>query len=119
MVNIFITFHLVSFAWIFFRANSLSDAYLIIETISNIDVMGVNLSVDTIYVGGATIDLLLSLVLIPALITLEYMQQRFHIQEIFARQGMVVRWTIYYLIVMLITTLGFFSTTESFIYFQF
>ena len=40
LVNIVITFHLVVFAWIFFRANSLSDALYIISNLH------VNLSLD-------------------------------------------------------------------------
>lgn len=109
------TFHLVLFAWIFFRANSLPDAtYIIRHLFSTIDVVaywssfGLNMRVELI-ISTATILLLL---------IIQQLQQFVDIGKWVNECNNITRWGLYYLAVMSILILGKFGSDE-FIYFQF
>nr|WP_317192377.1 MBOAT family O-acyltransferase [Hymenobacter jeongseonensis] len=122
LVSIFFTFGLVTFAWIFFRANNLSDAFYIVrhladnaeslrhgatwyglETVSSFYTMG-----EWLALAGALAILLL----------VENSQRRVAVGAWLTRQAAPVRWSLYYGIVGYIALLGAFKELK-FIYFQF
>lgn len=108
-LRIFTVFILVCFAWIFFRANSVSDAYYISTHL----LVGPWSLRDT----GLTKALpALAGILIAGII--EIAQQREDKREILSRQPLVVRWAAYYALVLIICVYGRFGK-EQFIYFQF
>jgi alginate O-acetyltransferase complex protein AlgI len=108
---IFVTFHLFIFGAIFFRAKSLTDAWYVLTHIP-----GTNFSeIKLIF----KIDEMLWMVgLIIFLFIVQFVQEkRGSIRAILGKKPLLIRWTLYYLFVMLIF-LGMYKTAQ-FIYFQF
>lgn len=104
-LKIFTTFHLVVFAWIFFRANSLSDALTLIRN-----------SVQMTSQDGLV--LLLLFVLIFLVCGLEPLQKFREVGDYFQTKPTQIRWAFYIVCALLILNFG--VTNEiPFIYFQF
>jgi D-alanyl-lipoteichoic acid acyltransferase DltB (MBOAT superfamily) len=111
-VRILLTFSVVSFLWIFFRAQSMSDAFYIISrlfhrtgTLPDIfPEMGLELSIAIVSVGFMFIVHLL--------------QPHEGIREMFAGKPPVVRWIFYFLLLLAIINSGTFSEVP-FIYVQY
>ncbi len=112
-VKIFVVFQLVNFAWIFFRANSLSDAFLIIKNMTKFGSIGLLQSLNAPNFRWETAVLTIFVMEI-----VHFLQRHSSVRELIAKQPLLVRWTIYYLGVMSILLLGRFQE-QAFIYFQF
>ncbi len=111
-IKIIITFLLVNFAWIFFRMPTLSDA---VGVIRNIFDFSQPLSVD---VGSRHIFLLMimgTVILFVKDFTDEYMPGRY---KFFDSKYTVVRWTSYFMVLILILLTGVFDAGQ-FIYANF
>jgi alginate O-acetyltransferase complex protein AlgI len=120
------TFGLVTFSWIFFRANSLQEALYIIkyslsDTGSNIRDLLLNVS------KGVSVDLHLGLsksqmlIGIAAVIVMELvhlMQNKYQLSEWINARPVYVRWSIYYTVILTIIFFGVYENRQ-FIYFQF
>lgn len=115
LARVFLTFSLVLFAWIFFRANSVGDAYYIVNHL--FDDFGIWDYAQSLSIQRQ-LELFLSFFFIGALLVFEYSEERFNIIGRFDQQSAWVRWPIYYLILMMILMFGVFGRSE-FIYFQF
>ncbi|PJA29557.1 MAG: membrane-bound O-acyltransferase family protein [candidate division Zixibacteria bacterium CG_4_9_14_3_um_filter_46_8] len=112
-VKIFITYHLVLVSWVFFRANSLSDALFILRNMFNIDFAHLGLRMFVYrFSWEVAIPSILTLVLV------HWVQRRISISQFLTQQPFWVRWPIYYVAVMYILIFGQFSE-QAFIYFQF
>lgn len=111
-------FVLVCFAWIFFRANSLQDASLIINSILDFDYYNLNQlslqvvpeSKHTVY----TVDILFSWWWIFFLIVTEFVINKYPFQQV----GRPIRWAIYIAGIIILLVLGVYDNNQ-FIYFQF
>ncbi len=118
-LKIMLTFSLACFGWIFFRANSIQDAFLIIADISNIGNYRLSqLSLYIVPIAKNTVfavDILLSMILIPFLLVSEYL---FSHKVNFNNLKFRYRLPIYVFGVWSIFILGVFGKSE-FIYFQF
>jgi len=120
------TFMLVTFSWIFFRANSLAEALYIIkhsvtDTGRNIQELILSIS------GGGAVDLHLGLsksqmlIGIGAIAVMEIihlLQNRYQLSEWISARPAYIRWSIYYTVILSIIFLGVFENRQ-FIYFQF
>ena len=109
--KIFITFHLVTFAWIFFRANSLEDAcYFIFHLFSISSWPKVFIDVNSMSYGmiGITILLLVE--------TWQY-QNKLTLKDFF-KLPIVLRWSCIYFLIFSIILAGV-SVDNAFIYNQF
>jgi alginate O-acetyltransferase complex protein AlgI len=111
-VSCLVTFHLVVFAWIFFRANSVSDAFYIVTHLFHA----------TSAPGAGAVDLSLNqwvfrAALIGGLWVSEAAVEGGWFSG-WAWQFRPVRWAAYYAGILLILAAGIFSETK-FIYFQF
>ncbi len=106
-----ITFLLVYFAWIFFRANSLSDAILMINNIFAPTVGSVNL-----FTFKA--DLSLSLILISLLLIIEILIEKAQLQMKLINVNRPVKWILLILSLLTIVILGKWESID-FLYFQF
>ncbi len=113
LVNVAVTFLLVNFSWIFFRANTLDDAFYILRTIVT--------SPGELYIGNgndivaplyATIAILM---LVVGEIKMEYYDFLFTISK---NQFDFVRMSAYAVLVFVILFIGVFGESQ-FIYFQF
>ena len=118
-LQVVITFGLTCFAWIFFRAESLSDAFLIIKKIFcgpwGTSQGGV---IESVFCGRSKIDFLIAII---AIMTLEVVQLWAYRNDLIARvnaQPVYVRWTLYYILIWSIILFGMLGASK-FIYFQF
>ena len=122
IINILLTFHLVTFLWIFFRANSVNDAFYIIPNLFNFsNIAGVSWQImhDTnAYLGINMYELIISLSLICLLVFVEFLNFRFDALQKLLHKPVYFRWAYYYVIIFMILIFGKFSI-NSFIYFQF
>lgn len=132
-IGVFVTFHLVSLGWIFFRAQSISDAWYIVThlftnvgfLISNITNLGrgqgliYDLCLDYRSVGMDFHELVMCFALIFLLIAAELLQRRVGSVIRFLNQRVFwIRWPVYYSITYATLFYSQYSS-QDFIYFQF
>jgi alginate O-acetyltransferase complex protein AlgI len=111
-VQVITTFALVYFAWIFFRANSLSDAFLIIN--NHFDF---SRSAD-INLYRIPSEFYIAVLSILALLSIEYLEENY---QFFARVKTLpvpVKWTLLAVIILAIFVIGVWDEVD-FLYFQF
>ncbi|MEO8355672.1 MAG: MBOAT family O-acyltransferase [Chloroflexota bacterium] len=115
-IRIFATFNLVCFTWIFFRANSLSDAVYVIGHLfadwklqaSLVDLM-----------PGGLYDWMIAILAILLMEMVHIVQMRGGgLRPVVLAQPVWVRWSIYFALVLVIFIFGKFGSTE-FIYARF
>jgi D-alanyl-lipoteichoic acid acyltransferase DltB (MBOAT superfamily) len=112
-VAVFTTFHLVTFSWIFFRASSIGDAFLLIRRIPFIPDLHV-------LVGNfGAYEMLLSVVGICVLETVHLLERKRDFRRQLDRLPALVRWGLYYAFSMSILLFGVINQKQAFIYFQF
>jgi len=127
-VKTFGVFAFVSFCWIFFRANSISDAFLIItnmfsglhEQLSYFGMFVINKIslgglLDKIWSGVSKFDLIISIITVLGFVFVESGLKLFNYV---LGQNKVLRWSVYYIAIILILLFGVFDNAQ-FIYFQF
>lgn len=103
------TFFITLLAWIFFRSNTISDAFLYIQKIFTIALF-----------SKPEIFPLKILLLIIILLMVEWIQRdKEHVLQFDVTTPRWVRWSSYYMIVVSIYFLGNFRQNVEFIYFQF
>ena len=112
ILNMLITFTLAAFAWIFFRADTISHALSFIGNMVSRSIFSMpNLP---------NRQLLITLVLLLLFISLEWVgrENNFAIEKLWVRAPRIIRWGFYAALIFLI---GMFMQTEEtpFIYFQF
>lgn len=114
------TFIIVCFAWIFFRAETLADAMIIIQNLSK--------SADTFFfyekeytLGLDRTNMIVLLVAIGSLLILEVIGHYKNVYKIVQRQHVIVRWSIYLVTVYILIIYGYYGYEDrsQFIYFQF
>lgn len=114
-VSVLTTFHLVLFGWIFFRANTIGDAALIIEKISQIGWSGLTEVAD---VALGEVEFLIAVGAIGFMELVHLLERKVDMRHFLSSQPAFVRWLVYYVIVLSIIFTGVFNKNE-FIYFQF
>ena len=115
-LKIFATFNLVSFAWIFFRANTLSDAVYILR---HLFVNSESPSSLFAIMPGGWYEWMIALLALLLMEAVHWMQQRDgSIRTVIRRQPAWLRWSAYYGLVMVIVMFGKFGANE-FIYSRF
>ncbi|MDM7987663.1 MAG: MBOAT family O-acyltransferase [Smithella sp.] len=112
--RIFVTFHAVALAWVFFRAKSVEDAWIIIK--------GIFTKMDgPFYTGASQLTTALSLCFILFLIAVQLMQMKGWIPLYRYSEGrpwpLPVRWLAYAVLIFGISVFG--VSSNQFIYFQF
>lgn len=136
-VNLLLTFAFVNIGWIIFRAQSLSDAILIFDTIASyeygnlldllysmkialIDFYKFNhaISIDfgRVYMQISVADFLIGLIGIEAIILIEKYEK--NLNRAFFKSSLLLKILTIYFMVMIISLFGIFNSTQ-FIYFQF
>lgn len=107
------TFSLVTIAWIFFRANSVSNAnYILTHLFSGRDATKI------LDLGLSKFDLIVGFGAIAVMETVHLVQQRTSIRQLLASYPTPLRWTAYYTAIGAIALFGKFNS-QPFIYFQF
>ncbi len=122
------TFALTCLAWVFFRANSVGDAFHIVGHLGDGlgESLGRVLSLDTTYVYGlmrglglGREDLVVLLLAIVALETVQWQQRGGSGRDILASKPVALRWAFYYALLGAVVFLGAYNQAQQFIYFQF
>lgn len=103
------TFLLASFAWIFFRSESLSQAFSYINKMFN-----------SIHLPDLSIFNLSLFPLLLLLILVEWKgrENNYAIEKLFYKSKTCIRWTFYYILIILMLVFGQ-KNSQEFIYFQF
>jgi D-alanyl-lipoteichoic acid acyltransferase DltB (MBOAT superfamily) len=113
-LRVLLTFHLIAISWVFFRARSLNDAWVILKKI------GMNL-VDIPSLLSRfpfTAEHYTALVLIAFLVGIEIVDERRSLFQRLATAPAAVRWALWYLAIIALLLLGRWQARE-FIYMQF
>ncbi len=111
-----VTFHLVLVAWVFFRANSLSDALLILNNMSQLDFSLQGLMDINIELGWG--ELMLVMLFIAGMELVHVLQISGRLASLSLRMPQPLRLAVFYGLLLSIVFFGVFNHTE-FIYFQF
>jgi len=124
--KIFLTFNLVAFAWIFFRANNLEEAWYIVRHLFDLGdtlTRWQNLGWSSTMLLGYDIKIgkVEFLIAVSSILFMEYIQwiQRQGTAKVFFLDRPIwFRWATYYALIILIVVLGV-DRSSQFIYFQF
>lgn len=108
-----ITFNLVCFAWIFFRANNLHDAVYVVGNIFRV-YKGLRLDIFTSNGGKNLVVLILSTLLMSAL---AYSKKELSMEAFITSSKIGTRWLCYYYLIIMIMV--FDAGNKSFVYFKF
>ncbi|MDD4736013.1 MAG: MBOAT family protein [Kiritimatiellae bacterium] len=115
-IRIVITFIMVWYAWIYFRASSLHDAWVISGKL----VRGILPGKEFLFRGiqGMPVGTCSGFLLIAFILCADFLQSRIHVENALERCPVYVRWGIYYSGVFSILLFGVLEN-DQFIYFQF
>lgn len=117
-----LTFALVCFAWIFFRANSLDDARYVVTALFDFSGGFSTLAIPYYeVVMSATNELALALFLIAFVMFVDWLDSRWGVIETWGSRPWPLRWGVYYGLTtaVLLVLLVYGASTSDFIYFQF
>jgi alginate O-acetyltransferase complex protein AlgI len=110
--NTLLTFHLVAFAWIFFRAATLHDAWYIVTHLLTDFHLRLNYGI-----GFGVVPAVIVIFCIAFVEGAQWLQRNQRLT--FTMQPAWARWSVYYLVVVLIVLFGVMKSNAQFIYFQF
>lgn len=123
MLRIFITFCLVCFSWIFFRAPDLDTAVYIITNFytgfGNVTELFTENAKHVYYLDKNLFDFAFAIMMILLLKSVQMIQRKGDMIQILNRQSWVIRWLVYYVIIIIILLFGQYNINQQFIYFQF
>lgn len=117
----FVTFNLISFSWIFFRAKSLDDAHYVLKNLfRNIPSQLFAISSrdgfkELICLGQGSHNFIVAMIATVLLMLFAHAGKR----QLLTERSAPVRWLAYYAAVAVISFYGIFDNTTKFIYFQF
>lgn len=116
IVQIVIVFFLVCFSWVFFRANFINDAFILVWNAFSFD-QGNKVLIQE---GLSSVQMILSCMLIFVLLSVNVLQEKVCISSLLRRQPVYVRWFSYISLVWAIIIFGVYNNDlVEFIYFQF
>ncbi len=114
-----ITFALTCFAWIFFRAQTLSDAWYIVSNIpSGWGQLFRQENLSGLYILNTPVAFFIAIILIIILEIAQFFQGRCVVREVLRSRPIWLRWSLYYIAVLSILLFGN-PEGQDFIYFQF
>lgn len=117
---VIITFIIVCFAWVFFRANTFADSQLIVSSFFNnnfYELFGDNLYL----IGLKENEFSLLMLSIVGLVYIERFHKKQSLVALLNQQAIPFRWAVYVCIALFVTIFGVYgdSMASEFIYFQF
>lgn len=118
VLSVLLTFSLTCIAWVFFRANTMGEAFHILSAAIARPTAHQILPDILRAEGISKVEVLYSMMLIAGLMTFEWVSTKVDVVRTFRLQPAWVRWPAYYGICMAIWLLGI-SSEQAFIYFQF
>jgi alginate O-acetyltransferase complex protein AlgI len=119
VLGVIVTFHLVWFSWIFFRAHSLGEALYVIRHMFELNLSG---GLRGLLPAGALIldrvDLLIVLAAVMIMEGVHWLQRHREMRHFLSQKPLWLRWAAYYILSYSIVFFGKFGE-QQFIYFQF
>lgn len=106
-----LVFHIVLLAWVFFRANTIDDAFKLILSMKDIDSFSINIL-------GDTFNLMCSLICVMILFTVDNIGETGYKLGFLSKTPSYLRMCIYIICVLALVFLGVYNENQ-FIYFQF
>lgn len=122
MIQVMITFVLVCFAWIFFRAPDFSTALYFIKNIFPLGPLNSMFSTEIthfIFLDKTMFDFVIAIILIIGLKSVHMIQRKGSVIGMLDQKSLILRWVAYYILLILILLLGQYDAAQQFIYFQF
>ena len=115
-----ITFFLVTIAWIFFRANTVPDAFYMIRKLPSAlgEFIGVLKHTFTLAMPIANARVLMCVAVVLIMELIHSIQKKRSLNTLLQNQPRYIRWCVYYVFVFAVIYLGIFHNRQ-FIYFQF
>ncbi|MBA4419207.1 MAG: membrane-bound O-acyltransferase family protein [Syntrophus sp. (in: bacteria)] len=119
-LKIMVTFCLVSLAWIFFRANTISDAFYIFSRLFTGWGLSGKGGLSTLFslISSYRFEFFVGIISVAVMELIHLLQGRGSIGQMLAQRPAYLRWTLYYGALAAILLLGNFGSRQ-FIYFQF
>jgi D-alanyl-lipoteichoic acid acyltransferase DltB (MBOAT superfamily) len=118
-IQIFIVFHLVIIAWVFFRAESVGDAAIVLKKIATMNPLKTGKLMSSLASMGM-VEVLLAVGSVFIMEAIHVFQERGNsVREWITSKPAVFRWSVYTIAVFAMLILAKFSSQEEFIYFQF
>ncbi len=123
--RIALTFCLTCFAWIFFRARSIADAFYISSHLTSgwrtlpVDLRSLVFVKFNLLMRLDKTEMVIGLVAIALLLGIELAQNFVKLREWLANRPIWIRWAVYYGALSSILFFGAFNSAQEFIYFQF
>jgi hypothetical protein len=114
-VSVIVTFHLVLLGWVFFRANTIGDAFIVLRKVMNVGEGGLR-KVTTVALGDAEFVVAVGPILFMECI--HFLERRVDMRHFLSGRPLLVRWAVYYALTFAILFFGVFNE-NAFIYFQF
>jgi len=111
-VAVLVTFHLVCFGWVFFRANSLPDVILLLQQAILFSDFQVALP------AFGVRELIISFISIFILLGVQIIERREDVRSFLSGRPTWLRWSVYLSVILMIAWFGQFEARD-FIYFQF
>lgn len=121
-IQIIITFTLVNFAWIFFRANSISDAVYIIKNLFSHSDRWKDINYLYIVANSMSLSFLefaIGIVSVLILIIGEIIARKRRMYMMLSNSNFLVEGSFYLVLIILLLTMGVYFNGNQFIYFQF
>jgi alginate O-acetyltransferase complex protein AlgI len=119
LYRIAVTFALILFSFIIFRANSISDAILLTGNIFQWDWQALSIQ-KLSSLGLDPGELYVAFVAIAVLLVIDLLSERRNMERNFSKTNIILRWAFYIAAVLVILIFGYYGTGQkTFIYFQF
>lgn len=112
-MQVLVTVLLISLAWIFFRANSSADAFLILSRIFSADIFRINFSS---FIDPLSLVLCIGFILVLELV--QGLHKKYNVIRFLSGRPLYMRLGVYALFLVILLNFGVFSS-KGFIYFQF
>lgn len=120
--QILITFSLVCFAWIFFRANSLADAVVLIKNLFVYNPWVLFDDVSLYQLGLDRFDFRIAIISIVILIAVSILRNTTSLTVFLKKQLLAFQWAVYLVLIFMVLIFGIYGegySSAEFIYFQF
>lgn len=120
LYKVTLTFTLVTFAWIFFRANTLADAAYIVKSLFEFN-PEVFINDRIFQLGLDAREFKVAIISIVVLLVANLMERKLNLLNFLRRQHIMLRWIFYTVFVLYILFYGVYGDSDkaAFIYFQF
>lgn len=119
IVQILITFALVTFSWIFFRLPHWQDGFAYISRLFPLDNIGILFDKSLYALGLSEPDLHALLIFVGVLLIASLLQRKYRLREKIAQFPLIFRWPVYIIGILIVVLFGMYGrgyTATDFIY---